>query len=107
MINVVRSKEALFFELQLGAPGVTDEQLIDAMLAWFLQRFLIASGMAVELLPHPEMLDAAKDMLENPPSPWEAEQDIREVEEFARCVKGYVEERLALDAMCLSITEKR
>jgi len=83
------------------------DSLIDAMLAWFLQRFLIASGMAAELLPHPEMLAAAGDLLENPPSPWEAEQDIREVEDFARCVKGYVEERLSLDAMCLSITEKR
>lgn len=83
------------------------DSLIDAMQAWFLQRFLIASGMAAELLPHPEILADAGDLLENPPSPWEAEQDIREVEEFARCVKSYVEERLALDAMCLSITEKR
>ena len=33
VINAVRSKEAVFAELQLGAPGVTDEQLIDAMLA--------------------------------------------------------------------------
>ncbi|ART56209.1 arsenate reductase (glutaredoxin) [Acidovorax carolinensis] len=31
VINAVRSKEALFTELNLGAPGVTDEQLIDAM----------------------------------------------------------------------------
>ncbi len=82
------------------------DSLTDAMLAWFLQRLLIASSVSPELLPHPEMLDAAGDLLANPPSPWEAEQDIREVEEFMRCVKGYVEERLALDAMCLSITEK-
>jgi arsenate reductase (glutaredoxin) len=33
VINAVRTKEAVFTELQLGAPGVTDEQLIDAMLA--------------------------------------------------------------------------
>ncbi|MFN3438687.1 MAG: arsenate reductase (glutaredoxin) [Acidovorax sp.] len=33
VINAVRAKEAVFTELQLGAPGVTDEQLIDAMLA--------------------------------------------------------------------------
>ena len=32
VINAVRSKEALFTELQLDAPGVTDAQLIDAML---------------------------------------------------------------------------
>jgi arsenate reductase len=33
VINAVRAKEAVFNELQLGAPGVTDAQLIDAMLA--------------------------------------------------------------------------
>ncbi|MFZ2856693.1 arsenate reductase (glutaredoxin) [Acidovorax sp.] len=33
VINAVRSKETLFTELNLGAPGVTDDQLIDAMLA--------------------------------------------------------------------------
>ena len=33
VINAVRTKEAVFTALQLGAPGVTDEQLIDAMLA--------------------------------------------------------------------------
>ena len=33
VIDVVRTKEAVFTELQLGAPGVTDAQLIDAMLA--------------------------------------------------------------------------
>ena len=33
VIDIVRRKEALFTELGLGAPGVTDAQLIDAMLA--------------------------------------------------------------------------
>ncbi|EER57975.1 arsenate reductase [Acidovorax delafieldii 2AN] len=33
VIDVVRSKEAVFTELNLGAPGVTDAQLVDAMLA--------------------------------------------------------------------------
>ena len=33
VINAVRTKEAVFAALQLGAPGVTDDQLIDAMLA--------------------------------------------------------------------------
>ena len=33
VIDAVRTKEAVFTELQLGAPGVTDAQLIDAMLA--------------------------------------------------------------------------
>ncbi len=33
VIDVVRSKEAVFAELGLGEPGVTDAQLVDAMLA--------------------------------------------------------------------------
>ena len=32
VINAVRTKEAIFTELHLDAPGVTDAQLIDAML---------------------------------------------------------------------------
>ena len=32
VINAVRTKEAIFTELQLDAPGVTNAQLIDAML---------------------------------------------------------------------------
>lgn len=32
VIDAVRTKEALFTELRLGAPGVTDAQLIDSML---------------------------------------------------------------------------
>lgn len=31
-IDLVRNKEALFTELHLGAPGVSEEQLIDALL---------------------------------------------------------------------------
>jgi len=33
VIAAVRAKESVFSQLQLGAPGVTDEQLIEAMLA--------------------------------------------------------------------------
>ncbi len=33
VIDVVRAKEPVFAELKLGAPGVSDEQLIDAMVA--------------------------------------------------------------------------
>lgn len=32
VINAVRTKEAIFTELQLDAPGITDAQFIDAML---------------------------------------------------------------------------
>ncbi len=33
VIDVVRAKEAVFAQLKLGDPGVTDAQLIDAMVA--------------------------------------------------------------------------
>lgn len=33
VMDVVRAKEPVFAELNLGAPGVSDEQLIDAMVA--------------------------------------------------------------------------
>ncbi len=33
VIDIVRSKESVFAELQLGRSGVTDVQLVDAMLA--------------------------------------------------------------------------
>ncbi len=77
--------------------------MLDAMLAWFMQRFLIACGMAESLLPHPEIIGECRQLLDNPPTPMEAERDIVEVEDFVRCLKSYVEERMALDAMCLSI----
>ncbi|NMA45299.1 MAG: hypothetical protein GX945_01935 [Lentisphaerae bacterium] len=82
------------------------ENLLDAMQAWFLQRLLIANGADEQLLPHPEMLSASTELLQQRPDPWEAEQDVRTVEEFVRALRSNVEERLALDAMCLSITEK-
>lgn len=82
------------------------ENLLDAMQAWFLQRLIIANGADEQHLPHPEMVSAAPELLRQRPNPWEAEQDVRMVEEFVRALRGNVEERLALDAMCLSITEK-
>ena len=50
-INLVRSKEALFAELGLDAPGVTDAQLVDAMLAHpiLINRPIVATPLGTRL----------------------------------------------------------
>ena len=39
--------------------------------------------------------------------PEEAEEDIRLAEELTSCIKANVDERLALDAFCLTVSEKK
>ena len=82
------------------------EEFIDAMQSWFQQRYLIACGVTPELLPQPEFLPCAEPLLAKPPSPEEADQDVKHLAEFAKCLKANVEESLALDSLCLSICEK-
>lgn len=60
VIHAVRSKEAVFTELQLGAPGVTDAQLIDAMLAHpiLINRPIVITPMGTRLCrPSEQVLD--------------------------------------------------
>lgn len=60
MIDAVRTKEALFTELQLGAPGVTDAQLIDAMRAHpiLINRPLVVTPLGTRLCrPAERVLD--------------------------------------------------
>ena len=60
VINAVRTKEAVFTELQLDAPGVTDDQLIDAMLAHpiLINRPLVATPLGTRLCrPSEKVLD--------------------------------------------------
>lgn len=60
MINAVRTKEALFTELHLGAPGVTDTQLIDAMLAHpvLINRPIVVTPLGTRLCrPSEQVLD--------------------------------------------------
>ncbi len=82
------------------------EELVEAMLAWFQQRLLIAAGVDKKLLSHPEMLTKAEQLLSKPPTQEQAEQDLRWIEEFMRSLKANVEESLALDTLCLLICEK-
>ena len=60
VINAVRTKEALFTELHLGAPGVTDTQLIDAMLAHpvLINRPIVVTPLGTKLCrPSERVLD--------------------------------------------------
>lgn len=60
VIDAVRTKEAVFTELNLGAPGVTDAQLIDAMLAHpvLINRPLVVTPLGARLCrPSERVLD--------------------------------------------------
>ena len=60
VINAVRTKEAMFTELHLGAPGVTDAQLIDAMLAHpvLINRPIVVTPLGTRLCrPSEQVLD--------------------------------------------------
>ena len=60
VINAVRTKEALFTEVHLGAPGVTDAQLIDAMLAHpvLINRPIVVTPLGTRLCrPSEQVLD--------------------------------------------------
>ena len=60
VIDAVRTKEAVFTELNLGAAGVTDGQLIDAMLAHpvLINRPLVVTPLGARLCrPSEQVLD--------------------------------------------------
>ena len=77
--------------------------IMGAIHAWFLQRMLISSGAEQSLLPNPEMYEG----VELPQvSPEEASQDLHYMEEFSRAVSANVDMKLALDVLCLQVSEK-
>jgi len=60
VIDTVRTKEAVFVELGLGAPGITDTQLIDAMLAHpiLINRPIVVTPLGTRLCrPSEQVLD--------------------------------------------------
>ena len=60
VIDAVRTKEAVFAELGLDAPGVTDAQLIDAMLAYpiLINRPIVVTPLGTRLCrPSERVLD--------------------------------------------------
>ena len=71
VIDAVRTKEALFTELQLSAPGVTDAQLIDAMLAHpiLINRPIVVTPLGTRLCrPSELVLDAAQQFFSDLPT---------------------------------------
>lgn len=82
------------------------ESLVGAIQVWYLQRLLVATGVKRELLPHQELLPFFDDVFAKPPAPEEAQRDIELAEELAACIKGNVDERLALDSFCLNVSMK-
>ena len=77
--------------------------IIGAIHAWFLQRMLIASGADKDLLPNPEMYEG----IELPQvSADEASQDLQYMEKFSSSINANVDMKLALDVLCLQISEK-
>lgn len=57
-IDVVRTKEPVFAELKLGEPGVTDDQLIDAMVAHpiLMNRPIVTTPLGTRLCRPAEMV---------------------------------------------------
>jgi DNA polymerase-3 subunit delta' len=83
------------------------EHVEDAILTWFLQQMIAAAGVPNDQLPQSDIVQdtpsengTSNDALDH------AEKNIRLAEELIRCMHANVPEPLALDAFCLSVTEK-
>ena len=73
VMDIVRSKESVFTELQLGRSGVTDAQLVDAMLAHpvLMNRPIVVtplgtrlcrpSELVLDILPQPQQAGFTKE----------------------------------------------
>ena len=79
-------------------------EITDAMQVWFLQMLLLAKGIPQKEAPHSEILEGLTLHI---PSPEEASRSISLIDTFLRAIAANVDEKLALDALCLQITEKR
>jgi DNA polymerase III delta prime subunit len=81
------------------------QALEDAIQTWYLQVYLLAAGVSPAALPHPELFpDGA---LEQPPPPRpDALRAVHAVERLLACLQTSVDERLAIDAFCLSLTQR-
>lgn len=83
-------------------------QTEDGIQAWFLQQRLRAAGVRPDLLPHPELLEDLPDDLRHapPPSPEEADEDLRAVADLLRALRASLNEALALDAFSLAVSAR-
>lgn len=96
-------------ETRVAAEYVRLRRLVeDGIQAWFLQQRLRAAGVRPDLLPHPDLLDALPDGpgSASPPSPDEADEDLRFVAHLLRALRASLNEALALDSFCLAVTAR-
>jgi hypothetical protein len=83
-------------------------QIEEGIQAWFLQQRLRAAGVRPDLLPHPEFIEGlpAESGAASPPSADEADDDMRAVVDLLRSLRASLNEALALDAFCLTVSAK-
>lgn len=83
-------------------------QIEDGIQAWFLQQRLQAAGVRPDLLPQPELLDdlPGDRRHDPPPLPDDADENLRFVADLLRALRASLNEALALDAFCLSVSAK-
>lgn len=77
---------------------------LDALQAWFRQRFLLAAGADYPQLPQQEFVEFMKASPKIP-STLEAEADLRFVETLIRSLRAKLPEDLCLDAFTLELCE--
>ncbi len=84
------------------------QQVMEAIEVWFLQQCLLASRVPVHNLPHPEFLKAVDNTpaVATPASWAEADENAAHAADLARYLAANVEERLAVEAFCLTICKK-
>jgi len=79
------------------------QQVLDALHCWFLQESLLAAGVAPAQLPQPELLSYRNAAVA---AVIAARQQATAAGRFANLLHTNVNERLALEALCLELTRK-
>ncbi len=106
----IRKKLAEVKEARLAAEyRRLRSQLTEAIHCWYLQQSLLSQGIAVEDLPHPELLAAACQGGEAANQAGDAEDcelAVAAAAGLARQTSGNMDERLAIQAFCLEVCEK-
>lgn len=96
-------------ETRVAAEYVRLRRLVeDGIHAWFLQQRLLAAGVRPHLLPHPDLIADLPDETRTapPPAPDEADEDLRFVAHLLRALRASLNEALALDTFCLSVSAR-
>ncbi len=83
------------------------EQYIGLIYSWFSQLVLIANGVAIDKLPHPEFYDQGAPEWLKSVKEADAEYQLRCSQEFCDTLKLNVKEDLLIEDFLLKVTEKR